>query len=491
MAAPKITRWTRLGYATGTLSFTTKDVAFGSFVLFYYVSVVGLSGTLAGAVLFIALAWDAVTDPIIGSLSDNLRSRWGRRHPLMAASGLPLAICLFLLFSVPEGMSQMAIFFWMLAVCIALRTFITLFTVPYLALGAELSNDYLERSKIAGARTLFGWLTGILMTAGAWFFVFDSGGGIDGRLVSANYYLWGGISFLVVAVFTTISIVVTRNRIPFLPQPNATNHFTFKQLGTDLRLAFKNNNFKYLFFVMLTLGVATGLNGALATHVNTYFWEFTTAQLALLTLLVLIPIAIMMFAMNWLNERIEKQTILNICIIGLVINTCWLIPGRLLGWLPMNGTTAIFIIVTTQVAISSAMVIWFQTVSASVIADITDEQEYLTHQRQEGVFFAAQGFSIKFVTGFGSLVGGIVVDIIRLPVGAAPGSVDADVIFNLGLVMGPFIALSLLVPYFFSRKITLSRTRHYEIRSLLDARGQTPDDQPPQTPDASPAPAPA
>ncbi|XOV82661.1 MAG: MFS transporter [bacterium] len=489
MATPEITRWTRLGYATGTLSFTTKDVAFGSFVLFYYVSVVGLSGTLAGAVLFIALAWDAVTDPIIGSLSDNLRSRWGRRHPLMAVSGMPLAICLFLLFSVPDGLSQAGIFFWMLAVCIALRTFITLFTVPYLALGAELSNDYLERSKIAGARTLFGWLTGILLTAGAWFFVFDSGDGVDGRLVTANYHLWGGISFLVVTVFTTISIVVTRDRIPFLPQPTTSNHFSFRQLGADLLLAFTNSNFKYLFFVMLTLGVATGLNGALATHVNTYFWEFTTAQLALLTLLVLIPIAFMMLAMNWLNEHIEKQTILNVCILGLVANTCWLIPGRLLDWLPVNGTTAIFIIVTIQVAISSALVIWFQTVSASVIADITDEQEYLTHQRQEGVFFAAQGFSIKFVTGFGSLIGGIVVDLIRLPVGAAPGSVDASVIFNLGLVMGPFIALSLLIPYFFSRRITLSRARHHEIRSILDARGRTPDGPPQQTPDAPPAPA--
>ncbi|MCR9259406.1 MAG: MFS transporter [Pseudomonadaceae bacterium] len=491
MSTPAVTRWTRLGYATGVLSFTTKDVAFGSFVLFYYVSVVGLSGTLAGVVLFIALAWDALTDPIIGSFSDNLRSRWGRRHPLMAASGIPLAASLYLLFSVPEGLGQMGLFLWMLGVCIALRTFITLFTVPYLALGAELSNDYLERSKIAGARTLFGWLAGILLTAGAWYFVFDTSEGVDGRLITANYHLWGTVSFAVVAIFTTLVLVVTRKRIPFLPQANVGNAFSLKQLAEDLTIAFKNSNFKYLFFVMLTLGVATGLNGALGTHLNTYFWEFTTAQLAVLTLLVVVPIAVMTLMMNWLNERIEKQTVLNICIIGLVINTLWLIPGRLLDWIPSNGTDAIFYIVTAQVGISSALVIWFQTVSASVIADITDEQEYLTHKRQEGVFFAAQGFSIKFVTGFGSLVGGVVIDLIRLPVGAAPGTVEADIIFNLGIVMGPCIALSLLVPYFFSRKITLSRARHSEIRSLLDARGHTPDAPPRQNPDASPEQAPA
>ena len=127
----------KLMYASGTLAFTVKDVAFGAFVLFYYTSVVGLSGSLTGAVLFIAMAWDAVTDPIVGSISDNLRSRWGRRHPLMAISGIPLAICLFALFNVPEGLDQWEIFTWMLVVCLLLRTFLTLFTVPYLALGAN------------------------------------------------------------------------------------------------------------------------------------------------------------------------------------------------------------------------------------------------------------------------------------------------------------------------------------------------------------------
>ena len=160
MARPlKNTLAGKLGYASGTLSFAVKDVAFGSFVLFYYTSVVGLKGSLAGLVLFIAMVWDAVTDPVVGSISDNLRTRWGRRHALMAISGVPLAICLFALFNVPDGLDQTEIFLWMLVVCLLLRTFLTLFTIPYLALGAELSTDYQERSSIAGVRTLIGWLS--------------------------------------------------------------------------------------------------------------------------------------------------------------------------------------------------------------------------------------------------------------------------------------------------------------------------------------------
>lgn len=470
MPTPDNSRLLRLGYATGTMSFMVKDVAFGSFVLFYYTTVVGLSGTLAGAVLFIGLAWDAITDPLIGSISDNLKSRWGRRHPLMAVSGIPLALCMFLLFYVPQGLGQTGMFLWMLIVVLTLRTFITLFGLPYLALGAELSEDYEERSRIAGTRTLLGWTTGVSLTAFAWAYLFPAGDGVDGRLLRENYVMFGILSFLIVSVFTTICTLSTKHRIPHLPQVAETVPFSFVRLWRELKQAFENDNFRVLFLVMLTLGVATGLNASLGTHTAVYFWEFSKEQMALLAFAVLVPIAVMTGVMGRLNQRIEKQRALQFCVLGLVLNTLWLVPGRLLGLLPENDTVAIFVLVALSGMIGSALVIWFQTVSSSVIADITDEQEFVTHQRQEGVFFAAQGFSIKFVTGIGNLVGGVVIDVIGLPVGAQPGTIAADVIFDLGVVMGPIMALCLAVPYCYARKLTLSRARHAEVRAELDRR---------------------
>lgn len=464
----------KLAYASGTLSFSVKDVAFGAFVLFYYTSVVGLQGSLAGMVLFIAMVWDAVTDPVVGSISDNLRTRWGRRHPLMAMSGIPLALCLFALFNVPDGLSQWQIAAWMLVVCLLLRTFLTFFTVPYLALGAELSEDYQERSSIAGVRTIFGWISAILLTALAWGLIFQSDGETDGRLIRENYFVYGAVSFALVAVFTTLSIFATAKRIPDLPQPSGDSEgVSLRKLLRDVLIALQNHNFRNLFWLMLTLGAATGLNAALSTHVNTYFWELSTDQLLLQAIGTLIPIAIMMVFMGWLNRRFEKQRVLQLCILGIVINTLWLVPGRLLGWLPDNHDPLLFPLVLLQGFISAAFVIWFQTVSSSVIADITDEQEYYTHQRQEGMFFAAQMFSIKFVTGIGNLLGGFVIQYIQLPPNAEPGTVDASVLFELGVVMGPIIAGFLLVPYFFARRLQMSRARHEEIRTALNERGIT------------------
>ncbi len=268
--------FSKLAYASGTVSFAVKDIAFGSFVLFYYVSVMGLQGKLAGTVLLIAMVWDAITDPVVGSISDNFRSRWGRRHPFMAVSGIPLAICLFALFNVPEELGQWALFSWMLVVCLFLRTFLTLFTVPYLALGAELSDDYHERSSIAGVRTLVGWIAAIGLLALAWGVIFTTDGVTDGRLIPGNYFDYGMISFLIIAVFTSVSVLTTARHIPDLPLGSQTPaKFNVVKIFKDIGHALQNENFRYLFLVMLTLGAGVGVGGALGTHMATYFWELT------------------------------------------------------------------------------------------------------------------------------------------------------------------------------------------------------------------------
>jgi Na+/melibiose symporter-like transporter len=90
-------------YAIGNMPFAVKDVAFNSFVVFYYTQVQGLSGSLTGLAMFIALSWDAVTDPFVGSWCDTVRSRWGRRHPLLLVGGVPTAVLCFALFVPPGG----------------------------------------------------------------------------------------------------------------------------------------------------------------------------------------------------------------------------------------------------------------------------------------------------------------------------------------------------------------------------------------------------
>ena len=112
---------TKVAHGIGSMAFATKDAAFVNFVAFFYTQVVGLSGTLYGVAAFVGQLSDAISDPIVGTLADNVRSRWGRWHPFMVASIVPLALCFLLLFNPPMHWSGPALCFWLAAVAVALR----------------------------------------------------------------------------------------------------------------------------------------------------------------------------------------------------------------------------------------------------------------------------------------------------------------------------------------------------------------------------------
>ena len=131
--SPPLTRSDRFWYGLGQLAEGLKNEGYTVFLLFYYTSVVGLSGALTGQAILIALLFDAVTDPLIGSVSDRLRTRWGRRHPLMFASALPLPVFFFLTFAPPAGLSELGLFAWLATFAVLTRAAMTLFHVPHLA----------------------------------------------------------------------------------------------------------------------------------------------------------------------------------------------------------------------------------------------------------------------------------------------------------------------------------------------------------------------
>ena len=144
-----------LAYGVGQAAEGIKNQAFNVFLLFYYQQVVGVSGTLTGLALGIALVFDAVTDPLAGFASDRLRSRWGRRHPFMFISAFPLALSFIAIFNPPAELSEYGSFLWLLAFAILVRASLTFYHVPHLALGAEMAHDYNQRSTVFAYSTVF------------------------------------------------------------------------------------------------------------------------------------------------------------------------------------------------------------------------------------------------------------------------------------------------------------------------------------------------
>jgi GPH family glycoside/pentoside/hexuronide:cation symporter len=154
-------------------------LAVNTFVFFYYTAVLGLPGGMVGAALAISLCLDAAADPLIGAWSDNVRSRLGRRLPVMLV-GAPLTmLSMGLLFAPPSGLSPLLLFLWLTVMKMSFRAFASVFNIPYFALGGELSDGYVERARIVALRLFAGILVTVLITALAYSVFFAGEGGLQ------------------------------------------------------------------------------------------------------------------------------------------------------------------------------------------------------------------------------------------------------------------------------------------------------------------------
>ncbi|MBU3068694.1 MFS transporter [Aestuariicella sp. G3-2] len=461
----------KLSYGIGSIPYALKEATFGNFVLFFYTQVLGLSGSLTGLAIFISVIWDAVSDPMVGAWSDRLKSRWGRRHPPMVLGSIPLALSFVILFSPPEAWleQQWAMFGWLLFSVLLLRTSLTIFYIPQNAMGAEMVDNYAERSSIVSFRTNLGWIAGVAIPAICLTVIFAEVNGQDGRFVIANYAIYGWVAFVLVMLSCLLCVLGTRHYIPRLQKIAARSKESPGMRGmlSDTLATLRNDNFRRIFILEIAVGGTLGILGALQMITWTYFWELSVEQIALLALSSLLAVAVAFPGMSWMARRWEKQTLLRIAVAGLVFNTLWLVPGRLLGVIPENGTHWLFAMVFINTLITTILTIMRTVNLHSIMADIADEHELETGRRQEGVFFAATTFALKFVMGFGYMVAGPLLDIVGLQPGVEPGQASESALFGIGIVVGPVLVALLMIPWWLAMRIDVSRKRTDEIQAAL------------------------
>src|SRR5688500_1081221 len=206
-ASPKLSSSVKLLYGIGAISDSVKALTFGLFLLFFYTSVRGVPGTLVGIATSISLLWDATIDPIVGRLSDRLTLRFGRRHSLMLIGSLLTGVTFTAIFNPPANLGTNGLLIWLVGFNLILRTAQSLFSVPYWALGAELTNGYDERTALTGVRTAC-TLAGTMLAAIASFAVFfpESAASVNPRFQQDNYF-WMAATFG--ALMTVCGLITT------------------------------------------------------------------------------------------------------------------------------------------------------------------------------------------------------------------------------------------------------------------------------------------
>ncbi len=184
----------------------------------------GVSGTITGIALAISLIVDAVVDPIAGSLSDRLRSRWGRRHPFILLSAIPLGGCFFLIFNPPGGFGEIGLAAWLVVWTLATRIALTFFHVPHLALGAEMAHDYNQRSTMYSYNTFFGIVGQAIGVAFAYYAFFPTTEQYNPGLLNPHGYVeFSSVFGVCIVVAIAVCVLGTWREIPHLPTSGRSN----------------------------------------------------------------------------------------------------------------------------------------------------------------------------------------------------------------------------------------------------------------------------
>lgn len=457
----------KFNYSFGALANGIKTDTFTFFLLFFYINIVGLEPLLAGLAISIALCVDAVTDPLMGSVSDRTRSRFGRRHPYMFISFIPMTLGYILLFAPSKDfeLSQQMLFIWMTLFTILTRLGITLFDIPHRAFGAEITKDYQERTVLMSWRELFYWVA-MLGNAFIGYGIFFSSTAEypKGQLNPEAWFpfaLTGAFIMLLSVLYSTYS---TRNLGNDLYKANKT--ITLKKILSQIVIAIKNKSFIVFFFGNLFLSLAWGLSNTLTLFVNTYFWELEATKIQFFLPIYLIGTIFAFFLTPRLVKIFDKRNLVLITLVGVSVTTPAAFIMYNLGLTPPKGTYSLVFFISSFLIFLITFAVIGNMTRDSMVADIADEVELQSGERQEGILYSAVSFMQKLNTAFGSLFAGLVLTLI----GFDSTNHTYEQAYSIAFIQGPVTAILLLIPFVFFYNYRLSRQRHNQIIQKINSR---------------------
>ena len=465
---------TKIFQGFGGIVNSHKDFAFNTFLMLYYSQILGLSASLVALVIALALIIDAISDPIVGSVSDSFKSKWGRRHPFMFGAAVPFGITMYFLFAPPETLGDGVLLAWLAFWTVAARLTFTFFIIPWNAIAAEFSDDYVERTSIITYRYMVGWAGGLALQLFTWSFLFPNTDEYPAGQLNPEYYSTFGLIVCGLCIlWALVSAYGTRKEIAYLRQPvNPTPHFSLKRPFDEVMLALKSANFRLIFLIFLMFSGLAGVGGVFDIYMNTYFWEFTPDELRWFGLAIFGAIAA--FAtVPALQRLIDKHTLLQWFLAAYMVLAIMKVCFRFWDIWPENGDPVLLYLLVIHASAMTYLITTCGIMFGSMMADLIDEQELATGRRQEGVFSSAISLSAKATSSLGLVIGGFLLDyVISFPTRAALGSVDDQTLFLLAFNDGVAIPALFFIPIFLMSKMTMTRSRLVEIQLALAERRQ-------------------
>lgn len=428
----KVDWGTKLIYGVGTLAAAVKSPPLTAYLMLFYNQIVGLPALTVSTIMMIALVFDAIFDPVIGQVSDNFHSRWGRRLPFMYASALPVSILFLLLWLPPAGWSHGALAVYFSLCLIGVRFFDTFFELPHQALVPELASDYDDRTRLFTIRYLFETLGGIAaMILALNLFMKERPDGSGGLLAGEGYPGYAIFASIVMFVAILACTAGLHRRLPRAISP-PKRHAGLRETLGEAAATLNSRSLAVLAATAFFLSIGSGIGNALNLYWSLYFYQLSQFQISLMVLPTIVGM-MAVAATPSLCARLGKRDAAILLCWVYVIATCVPIASRLIGLVPPHSN-AMLGVVMIQGAIGGPAIIMVQVVLSSMIADLVEDAEVRTGRRSEGLLLSANNLVRKGTQGLGALGAGVILTVVGFPQGAERREVPAEVLANLGLL---------------------------------------------------------
>lgn len=460
-----------LCYAFGGIAATLKTAFFGLFTLFYYSTVRGVPGSWVGLVSAIGLLWDALIDPLFGTLSDRSKHPLGKRHVYMMGSLLLLGVSIWLYFAPPASLPVIGLFGWLFVTTFLVRVAVSAFDVPYMALGGEVSPDYQRRTAIFGVRAAVS-LLGAVATIALVFAVFfpEIEPGVDPKMNAAAYPRMGAALGGIMTLSAVIAILGTLSwrRAPSAVSAPAPSVSRASVMAVPLRcLRVQSVRVAMTSFALFALAVV--LNRSLSLHFLTYCAQITESRW-ITGMETAFYVGALCGVPTWIVSArfLEKKTIY---LVGSVVTALllalattavgegrWLEPGQPVPLLVGHGIGGFF-----------SSVLWF--IPHSMLADVADDVELQTGNRIEGAVYGLFSFCFQIAGGLAAILAGFLMDHFA---GVVPGQAEqtAEAAARIAVIYGVLPAGILFLACLVGLRYRLTRNRLRAVQDQLEGGGR-------------------
>lgn len=458
----KIPFKTILSYSLGNLSFGIVVQIISSFLTFFGTSVLGISGTLMGAMMSVSVIWDALTDPLMGYISDNTKSkRFGKRHGYILSGAILMAMSTIWLWSVRPEYSmgaKITIIFCGLMLC---KTFSTVFATPYSALGAELSHDYDERTKIQATKSVF-FLIGLAMPTvlGMYIFFRPTARYPLGQL-NPDVYFPLGMATAAVAVISAIPCLMTTWNYRTADTNAKRAKFSYRSMLLDMISPIYNNDSRYVILGYLTQNIASAIVMTLNMHVFTYTFHLNNSSISMIMgIMLFASVAAQPFWVERTAQKDKKRAMIESCVIAVIGASVFGAMVILRNQVSGVGWTFVPFSVITGFALGGMV-----SIPQTMLIDTIDVDEYRTGKRKEGSIFGCMTFFYKLSQAITMFVLGLYLDLIGFDASIGMQTDKIEALLGYSMPIGLLISLFITI-YFFS-KYSLNKEKVLEIQTKL------------------------